>query len=63
MAVVHFPQDADLAKNQSDYMKIMADQLREGKPLPITVVGGEANFGKVVSMRHADKEGDGKTGS
>jgi hypothetical protein len=48
MAVIYFPQDSDFA-------------LREGKPLPITLVA-DPNSAKVVPMRQADKEGDSKTG-
>jgi hypothetical protein len=61
MSVVHFPLDEELATNQSDYMKIVAGYLRDGKPLPITIVGGDANSAKVVPTRQADQPDDSRT--
>ena len=56
MAVVQFPHDPELETNQSDYMKIMAELLRQGKPLPITIVGVEGTATKVVPMRPPDQQ-------
>jgi hypothetical protein len=62
MAVVEFPSDPDVVVNQADYLKIMAEHLRQGKPWPITVVGNDTNSGKIVPMRPADLSNEGKTG-
>ena len=51
MAVVQFPNDPAVVSDQTDYFKIMAEHLREGKPWPITIVGGaDVNGGKVVPL-------------
>ncbi len=57
MAVVQFPVDPELAANQADYLKLLIAHIRDGKPIPVTIVEGEATA-KVLSMRPA---GDNKT--
>jgi len=61
MAVVHVPNDPETLANQAAYFKIMGDYLREGKPLPITIID-DPNAGKVVPLRPADPQSEGKTG-
>jgi hypothetical protein len=51
MAVVSFLGDPESAANQADYLKIMAEHLRDGKPWPITIVGDDVSTGKVVPLR------------
>ena len=47
MAVVYFPQDSDVAKIKATYMKIMADQVRERKPFPMTLARSDSNSARV----------------
>jgi hypothetical protein len=39
-------------------MKAIAGYLRDGKPLPITIVGGDVNGEKVVPLRQPDQPDD-----
>ncbi len=52
MAVTQFPSDPEVIDAQADYLKLMAEHLRSGKPWPITIVGAEA--GKIIPMRPTD---------
>jgi len=55
MAVVHFPNDADAVANQAEYLKLMAEHMRQGKPWPVTVVD-DSNAAKVVTIRPPEKK-------
>ena len=57
MAVVQFPNDPDFIAAQADYLKLMAEHLRAGRPWPIAIVGGDA-AGKVIPMRAPDQKND-----
>jgi len=54
MAVVQFPSDPDFLTAQSDYLKLMAEHLKTGKPWPISIVGDAS--GKVIPMRASDQK-------
>lgn len=56
MAVVQFPQDPNVAKDQADYLKVMAERLREGKPLLVTIVDAETSSAKVIPMPQTDQQ-------
>jgi hypothetical protein len=56
MAVVSFPADPAIAADQAEYLKIMAEHLREGKPWPIAIVGSDVTA-KVLPMRPPADEG------
>ena len=58
MAVVHFPVNQELAANQADYVKLLAGYLREGKPLPVTIVAADASLAKVVPLRQPEQSDD-----
>lgn len=61
MAVVQFPSDPEAIANQAEYLKMMTEYLRQGKPLAVTIVG-DASAGRIVPMRPTDTHGEGKTG-
>lgn len=61
MAVIQFPNDPDVIANQADCLKLMSDYLRQDKPWPITIVGGDLTAGKNVPMRPAEQHNEDKT--
>jgi hypothetical protein len=54
MTVVSVPADSEAATVQTNYLKMMAEFVREGKPFPVVIVGNEAATPKVISMRPAE---------
>ena len=62
MAVTQFPADPEAVASQTEYLKVLAEHLRQGKPWPVTIVGGDSNAAKIVQMRPADTHPEGKTG-
>jgi hypothetical protein len=54
MTVLDFPSDPAFIEAQAEYLKLMAEHVREGKPWPVAIVGNEA--GKVVPMRPAEQK-------
>jgi hypothetical protein len=61
MTVVDFPSDPELIDAQAEYLTLMAEHLRAGKPWPVTIVGSEA--AKVVRMRPAEEKNEGPPGN
>jgi len=57
MTVLQFPSDPEFVKAQTEYLTLMAEHLKAGKPWPIAVIGGEASS-KVVPMRTQDQRTD-----
>jgi|GEM_PF-470263 len=60
MAVVQFPNDPDFIAAQAQYLNLMAEHIRTGKPWPITIIEGE--IGKVIPIRTPDQKNEGSAG-
>lgn len=54
MAVREFPQDPIVAKDQAEYLKLMVELLRLGKPIPVTLLGVEASS-QTIQTPQADQ--------
>jgi hypothetical protein len=54
MAVVQVANDPNHIAAQAEYLKLMADHIKSGKPWPIAVVSDTS--GKVITMRSTDQK-------
>lgn len=57
MTVVQFPNDPEFVKAQTEYLTLISEHLKAGKPWPIAVIGDDVS-GKVVPIRPQDQRTD-----
>lgn len=57
MSVVEFPSDPEFLAAQTEYLRLMAEYVKNGKPWPIAVIDSGASA-KVVPMRPPDQKTD-----